>query len=122
MLAKIELDQKMEEEKEKQRMARAAASMKEVLAFNDQIKARKLEELELIKQEEEAIVQYQKRKDDELLKLEVQAAERKHQEELRWAQLRKMQEKASSNKEALDGLRAKRAVESRERKGEIINR
>lgn len=115
MLGKIKQQQDEAAAKERMKAERAQKTMEEIRAFNDDTQARKLTLERQIKEEDERIVAYQRKKAEEMKRLEDEEAQRRHEAELRTAKLRSMQEKMANEKAELDELRAKRAAEARER-------
>ncbi|CAK4657331.1 hypothetical protein LEN26_007964 [Aphanomyces euteiches] len=115
MLEKIRQAQKEEEMREKDKHARAQKSMDEVVKFNEAAMKKKAEQARLIALEEEKVVEYQRKKAEDARLREEEEARKRQDAELRCAKLRSTQEKAANEKAQLDELRAKRAVEARER-------
>ncbi|EQC29732.1 hypothetical protein SDRG_12504 [Saprolegnia diclina VS20] len=115
MLQKIRDAQRDDERKEKEKFERATRSMEEIKRFNESAMARKAEQARLLALEEEKVVAYQRKKAEDARLREEDEARKRHEAELRCAKLRSTQEKAANEKAQLDELRAKRAVEARER-------
>ena len=67
MLARIRQDQRDAEERDKQRILKQQKDMELVMQFNEDTMRRKQLELEKIREEEEKIAEYQRRKDEEQL-------------------------------------------------------
>ncbi|ETV99972.1 hypothetical protein H310_07424 [Aphanomyces invadans] len=115
MLEKICQAQKDEEAREKDKVARAQRSMEEVRKFNEAAMAKKAEHARLLALEDEKVVEYQRKKAEDARLREEEDARKRQEAELRCAKLRSTQERAANEKAQLDELRAKRAVEARER-------
>ncbi|RHX96622.1 hypothetical protein DYB25_006123 [Aphanomyces astaci] len=115
MLEKICQAQQEEAIRDKQKVARAQKAMDEVRAFNQAAMLKKQQHAQLIALEDEKVVAYQRKKDEDARLREEQDARKRQEAELRCAKLRSTQERAANEKAQLDELRAKRAVEARER-------
>jgi len=77
--------------------------------------ARKAELKQRDVEEDQAIMRYDRLKAEEARRREDEAEKEAHEKELQISKLRAMQEKATNKQAELDELRAKRAVEDRER-------
>lgn len=115
MIAKMQQQSQEEAEKERIKHEQAKKSMAEVQRFNDENRQRKVELQRKTKDEDEQIAAYQRKKAEDLKRLEEEEERKRYEAELRCAKLRTMQEKMANEKAELDELRAKRAAEGRER-------
>jgi len=115
MKKNMQMALKEEEAAMKKEIVRQKEIQEMIKKENAKSLARKAELKQRDVEEDQAIMRYDRLKAEEARRREDEAEKEAHEKELQISKLRAMQEKATNKQAELDELRAKRAVEDRER-------
>lgn len=114
-MSNMRKNEEEEVEKAKYQIARQKQIQLEVIASNEKEAALKLRKAQILAEEDERIVQYQREQTAKGELADQRAAAKAVADELRIAKLRAQMQKSADTQSELDELRAKRAQEQKER-------
>ena len=115
MLATIKKYQQEEEERARIRKVEAKRAQLDVIRLNEKSVEMKKKQAQLAKEEDEKIIAYQKQRDEKLRQRELEECEERRAREILQKKMLASQTKSIDRQAQLDELRARRAMEEKER-------